>query len=72
MGIFATAGTPVDVVSKLSRLIKAALELPDTKTRADGAGVELRYLLPTALGALVKKDTVFWAKTIKAASITAD
>ena len=72
VGIFAPAGTPADVVSKLSGLIKSALELPETKTRADGAGVELRYQPPAALEALVKKDTEFWAKTIKAAGITAD
>ncbi len=71
-GIFAPAGTPADVVAKLSSQIKTALELPETKTRADSAGIELRYLAPTALDALVKTDTAFWAKTIKAAGITAD
>ena len=69
VGIFAPAGTPPDIVSKLSGQIKAALELPETKTRADGAGIELRYLAPAALDALVKKDTDFWAKTIKTAGI---
>jgi tripartite-type tricarboxylate transporter receptor subunit TctC len=72
VGIFAPAGTPADVVSKLSGQIKAALELPETKTRADGAGVELRYQPPAALDALVKKETAFWAKTIKAAGIKAE
>ena len=72
VGIFAPAGTPPDVVSKLSGQIKAALELPETKTRADGAGVELRYMAPAALDALVKKDTDFWAKTIKTAGIKAE
>lgn len=70
VGIFAPAGTPPDIVSKLSSQIKTALELPETKTRADVAGIELRYLAPAALDALVKKDTAFWAKTIKAAGIT--
>ena len=69
VGIFAPAATPPDVVNKLSGQIKAALELPETKTRADGAGVELRYLSPSALDALVKKDTAFWAKTISTAGI---
>ena len=69
VGIFAPAGTPPDVVSKLSTAIKSALELPETKTRANGAGVELRYLAPTDLAALVTKDTEFWAKTIKTAGI---
>ncbi len=72
IGIFAPAATPPDVIAKLSGQIKAALELPETKTRADGAGVELRYLPPAALGDLVTKDTAFWAKTIKSAGITAD
>ena len=69
VGIFAPANTPPDIVARLSGQIKAALELPETKTRADGAGVELRYLAPAALDTLVKKDTEFWAKTIKSAGI---
>ena len=72
VGVFAPAGTPPDIVSKLSGQIKAALELPETKTRADGAGIELRYLPPAALSALVTKDTDFWAKTIKTAGITSE
>ncbi|MDB5891090.1 MAG: hypothetical protein JWP47_1921 [Polaromonas sp.] len=72
VGIFAPAGTPPDVVTKLSGQIKAALELPETKTRADGAGIELRYLAPAALDELVKKETDFWAKTIKTAGIKAE
>ncbi len=72
IGIFAPAGTPADVVAKLSSQIKAALDLPETKTRADTAGIELRYMTPTALDALVKKDTEFWAKTIQSAGIKAE
>ena len=72
VGIFAPAGTPADVVAKLSGQIKAALELPETKTRADMAGIELRYMAPVALDALVKKDTEFWDKTIKSAGIKAE
>jgi tripartite-type tricarboxylate transporter receptor subunit TctC len=72
VGIFAPAGTPADVVAKLSSQIKAALELPETKTRADTAGIELRYMAPAALDALVKKDTEFWAKTIQSAGIKAE
>jgi tripartite-type tricarboxylate transporter receptor subunit TctC len=72
VGIFAPAGTPPDVVTKLSTSIKEALELPETKTRASAAGIDLRYQPPAELGALVKRETEFWAKTIKAAGITAD
>ena len=72
VGIFAPAGTPPDVVNRLSGQIKAALELPETKTRADGAGIELRYMPPAALDELVKKESDFWAKTIKTAGIKAE
>lgn len=72
VGIFAPAGTPTDIVSKLSGQIKAALDMPETKARADSAGIELRYLAPAALEALVKSDTDFWGKTIQAAGIKAD
>ncbi len=72
VGIFAPVGTPADVIAKLSGQIKTALELPETKTRADAAGIELRYQSPVELEALVRKDTEFWAKTIKASGITAD
>ena len=72
VGIFAPAGTPTDIVTKLSSQIKAALDMPETKARADSAGIELRYLAPAALEALVKSDTDFWGKTIQAAGIKAD
>ena len=72
VGIFAPAGTPANVVSKLSASIQQALELPETKTRANNAGIELRYLPPAQLDALVKRETQFWAKTIKTTGITAD
>ena len=72
VGIFAPAGTPPDVVAKLSASIKQALELPETKTRAGASGIDLRYQPPAELDALVKRETEFWAKTIKAAGITAD
>jgi tripartite-type tricarboxylate transporter receptor subunit TctC len=72
VAIFAPAGTPADVIAKLSNQIKQALDQPDTKTRAASAGIEIRYQGPEALDALVKTETEFWAKTIKSAGITSD
>ncbi len=72
VGIFAPAGTPPDVVQKLTTSIKQGLESPESKTRADTAGIEIRYQPPAALDALVTRETAFWARTIKAAGITAD
>jgi tripartite-type tricarboxylate transporter receptor subunit TctC len=72
VAIFAPAGTPPDVVNKLTTAIRQSLETQEAKTRADAAGIELRYQPPAALDAMVKQETEFWAKTIKAAGITAD
>jgi tripartite-type tricarboxylate transporter receptor subunit TctC len=72
VAIFAPAGTPPDVVNKLSTSIKTALESPEARTRADTAGIEIRYLPPAQLDAMVKVETEFWARTIKAQGITAD
>lgn len=69
VGLFAPAGTPPTVVAKLAADVKRALELPEVKTRADAAGVELRYQGPEALAKLVKTDLDYWSKTIKSAGI---
>ena len=72
VAIFAPAGTPADVVQKLSAGIQQALSTPEAKGRADAAGIEIRYLPPAALGDMVKRETEFWGKTIKTQGITAD
>ena len=72
VAVFAPTGTPPDVIQKLTAGLKQSLEQPETKTRATAAGIELRYLPPDALDAMVKQETEFWAKTIKSAGITAD
>ncbi len=72
VAVFAPAGTPPDVIQKLTTSLKQVLDLPDTKARAATAGIELRYLAPDALDTMVKQETEFWSKTIKSAGITAD
>lgn len=72
VAIFAPAATPPDVVQKLAASIKQGLETPEAKQRADAAGIELRYLPPAQLDAMVRRETEFWARTIKEAKITAD
>ena len=69
VALFAPAGTPPAVIAKLTADVKRAMELPETKTRADAAGIEVRYMNPEALGKMVTDDTAFWAKAIKAANI---
>ena len=72
VALFAPAGTPAPIVTKLTDSVKKSLALPEVKERADAAGVELRYLTPAQTEALVKKELPYWSKVIKSANITLD
>lgn len=72
VALYAPAGTPAPVIAKLTEAVKNSLALPEIKERADVAGVELRYLTPVAMDALLKKELPFWNKAIKSAHITLD
>ena len=72
VALYAPAGTPAPVVTKLTNAVKQSLALPEIKERSDAAGVELRYLGPNQTDALVKKELPFWNKAIKASNITLD
>ncbi|CAG9175781.1 Bug family tripartite tricarboxylate transporter substrate binding protein [Cupriavidus pinatubonensis] len=72
VALFAPAGTPPEVIAKLTDTLKTVLAQPETKKRAETVGIEARYMDPPALAALVKKDTEYWGKIIKAKNITAD
>jgi tripartite-type tricarboxylate transporter receptor subunit TctC len=72
VGLFAPAGTPPAVVQQLTDKVKAALATPEAKAVADRTGIEIRYLGPEALGALVQRETTYWSDVIKAKGIKAD
>ncbi len=72
VALYAPAGTPAPIISKLTDSVKKSLALPEVKERADTAGVELRYLNPQAMDALLKKELPYWNKAIKAANIKLD
>ncbi len=72
VGLFAPAGTPPAVIQALTEKVKAALATPEAKTVADRTGIEIRYLGPEALGALVQRETEYWGQVIKAKNIQAD
>jgi tripartite-type tricarboxylate transporter receptor subunit TctC len=72
VALYAPAGTPAPIISKLTDSVKKSLALPEVKERADTAGVEVRYLNPQAMDALLKKELPYWNKAIKAANIKLD
>jgi tripartite-type tricarboxylate transporter receptor subunit TctC len=48
------------------------MEAPETRQRADQAGVEVRFLPPTEMTKLLEQETTAWAQAIKAAHIKLD
>lgn len=72
VAIYAPAGTPAAVMQKLSADLKRAMELPETRQRADAAGIEVRFLPPADTTRLLERETADWAKAIKAANIRMD
>ncbi len=72
VGLFAPAGTPPAVIAQLTDNVKRALDAPEAKAAAGKAGIQIRYLDPEALGALVQRETDYWGKLIKARNIKAD
>ena len=68
-GIGAPRGTAGGIITILNRVINAALEDPDVKTRlADVGGTPLLYT-PAEFGAVIRADTEKWAKVIRSAGI---
>ena len=60
------------MVQQLTDKVKAALATPEAKSVADRTGIEIRYLGPDALAALVQRETTYWGQVIKAKNINAD
>ena len=72
VALFAPAGTPDDVVAKLSDALARSLDSPDVRSRAAQGGVTARPMPSAELGQTVAADTEYWSKVIKAANIRAD
>ena len=63
--ILAPAGTPKDVVARLSAEIARTLASADIRDRLTGQGFEVSYLNAEHMGELIRRDTLRWQKTIR-------
>jgi tripartite-type tricarboxylate transporter receptor subunit TctC len=72
LAIFAPAGTPAAIVSRLNRDIVRVLNQPEIKAKFLAAGIETLGTTPEALAAAVNDETARMGKVIKAAGIRAD
>jgi len=72
VALYAASGTPAAVVQKLAGDVKRSMELPETRQRADQAGIEVRYLSPIDTTKLLEADIASWSVAIKQANIRLD
>ena len=70
--LFAPAGTPAAIVSRLNQLVRQGLAHPDTKAVMEAQGLDATPGTPRELGELVRTELAKWTKVIKAAGIKAD
>ena len=63
--MFAPAGTPKDIVQKLSTQVKTIVANPALRERQLGLGVDLVGSTPEALETQLSEEIVKWAKVIK-------
>jgi tripartite-type tricarboxylate transporter receptor subunit TctC len=68
-GLLAPAGTPKDIVSKLSVETARILKMPDVNKRVSELGAEPVGSTPEEFAALIKSEIAKWAKVIKDADV---
>ena len=68
-GLFAPAGTPAAIVSRLYQDASRAMSSPDTKEKLRAIGMDPGGLTPEQLSAMIKSDIAKYAAIVKAAGI---
>jgi tripartite-type tricarboxylate transporter receptor subunit TctC len=69
IGIFAPAGTPKPIISKLNTEIIKIMQQPAVQKRLETEGAKFKPMTPEAFGAFQKNEALKWAKTIKDSGI---
>ena len=71
-GVFAPAGTPPEVVEKLSAALRQAMKNPDVKTTMFDAGFVPEFIEPAELNVRIEKDVVQFRDIAAKAGIAFD
>lgn len=71
-GLLAPAGTPPDVINKLSQTMAEILARPETIKKLQGESATVAYQNPAAFGKFMDSETTKWAALIKQLNIQAD
>jgi tripartite-type tricarboxylate transporter receptor subunit TctC len=68
-GMFAPAGTPRDIVARLSRELVKVLEAPDVRDQLAAQGVDPWPGTPEQLGELLRADMERYAVIVRSAGL---
>ncbi len=71
-GLFAPAGTPKDIIARVSADAAKALAMADVKKRLMDSGIIAVSSTPEAFAAYIRAETDKWGKVIRSANIKAD
>lgn len=71
-GVLAPAGTPPDIVAKLSQAMMKIIHAPEFKKKMADLGAEAIGDTPDQMKALIKNDTERFAKLVKEANVSLD
>jgi len=72
VALYAPSGTPTAVINQLADAVKRSLDMPESKQRADAAGIEVRFVAPAEMNKILDRDIADWTQAIKAANIQLD
>ncbi len=71
-GLYAPAGTPKALITKINRDVVAVLNMPETREAFLLQGAETAPMTPEEYGAFLKKEIDKWGKVIKDAGIRSE
>jgi tripartite-type tricarboxylate transporter receptor subunit TctC len=63
--LFAPAGTPKDIITKLNAELQVILQMPEVRVKFAEQGAEPGNFTPEQLGAFTRAEMVKWAKVVK-------
>ena len=66
----APAGTPPEIVARLSAAVQEAYGKPQVQKEFADRGVEAVASTPEQLAALIKRDTELWGQVVKEGKVT--
>lgn len=69
LGIFAPAGTPPDIVARLSAELARIMQMPDVRERLLGAGLDPLSSTSDQFAAYIKTDSAKWARVIQEVNV---